>query len=332
MLHPFVVRWRHAIEQIENLSRRDDRSRIAHASPGVSSRITLQTIPNLLEHRSMPAHESELNSQHRSAMRQDRRRFLWGSGWLGWGALRLLSGSTASAAAAEPPNVATRKLDPASGVEGIRNLLARKEPVCWVFTGDSITHGALHTLGWRSYPEHFAERVRWELKRMRDIVINTGISGDRTGGLLADLDWRVLHLKPDVVSVMLGMNDCAAGVDGRELFRRNLTTIIERVQGAGAIPLLNTPNTVYVRNSGGRGDLPAYTAIVREVAASTRAGLVDHWAHWEKTKPDQEGLLPWLEDKSIHPGVYGHREFAKLIFRELAIFDPASPTCKLEVP
>ena len=48
-----------------------------------------------------------------------------------------------------------------------------------MFTGDSITHGALHTMGWRSYPEHFAERVRWELGRMRDIVINTGISGDR---------------------------------------------------------------------------------------------------------------------------------------------------------
>ena len=84
----------------------------------------------------------------------------------------------------------------------------------WVFTGDSITHGALHTKGWRSYPEHFAERVRWELKRMRDIVVNTGVSGDRAQGLLPDLDWRVLHLKPDVVSVMLGVNDSAYGPVG----------------------------------------------------------------------------------------------------------------------
>ena len=64
------------------------------------------------------------------------------------------------------------------GLEGIKTLLAGKDPVMWVITGDSITHGALHTLGWRSYPEHFAERVRWELRRVRDIVINTGISGD----------------------------------------------------------------------------------------------------------------------------------------------------------
>lgn len=255
-----------------------------------------------------------------------RREFLRHAGLLSCSAIGAAAVATADQTDPEA------RIDPASGLEGIKSLVQRKAPVMWVLTGDSITHGALHTKGWRSYPEHFAERVRWELKRVRDIVVNTGISGDRTGGLLADIDWRVLHLKPHVVSVMLGMNDCGAGPDGRDTFRKNLTQIVERVQGAGAIPLLNTPNTVYVKNSTGRGDLPAYAAIVREVAAATKAGLVDHWAHWEKAKPDQEALLAWIEDKSIHPGVYGHREFAKLIFRELGIFDPQSPTCQLDVP
>jgi len=49
----------------------------------------------------------------------------------------------------------------------------------WVITGDSITHGAWFTKGARSYPEHLAERVRGELLRFRDIIINTGVSGDR---------------------------------------------------------------------------------------------------------------------------------------------------------
>ncbi|MFN0055757.1 MAG: SGNH/GDSL hydrolase family protein [Planctomycetales bacterium] len=264
-----------------------------------------------------------------------RRRFLAGAGWLGslaagWRFLGL--GTDQLACAASPSGEEESKVNPASGLAGIKQLLAAKDPIAWVFTGDSITHGALHTFGWRSYPEHFAERVRWELRRVRDIVINTGISGDRTGGLLADIEWRVLHLKPHVVSVMLGMNDCAAGPDGREQFRKNMGEIVTRIQGAGAIPLLNTPNTVYVKNSAGRTDLPAYAAIVREVAQARNVALVDHWAHWEKSKPDQEALLPWIEDKSIHPGVYGHREFAKLIFRELGIYDPDSLTCKLEVP
>lgn len=261
---------------------------------------------------------------------QRRRRFLAGIGCLGWS--WLLAGRSQQLSAAEQAVEGGQGAGGGSAIAGIKALLTGKEPVCWLFTGDSITHGALHTFGWRSYPEHFAERVRWELKRVRDIVINTGISGDRTGGLLNDLDWRVLHLKPNVVSIMLGMNDCTAGPEGREVFRKNLTAIVEKVQAAGAIPLLNTPNTIYFKNAIERADLPAYAVIVREVAAAMKAGLVDHWAHWEKTKPAQDSLLPWVADQSIHPGVYGHREFAKVIFRELGIFDPESPTCKLEVP
>src|SRR5439155_5180659 len=155
---------------------------------------------------------------------------------------------------------------PTSGIAGIKKLLAGKEALTWVLTGDSITHGALHTKGWRSYPEHFAERVRWELQRMRDVVINTGISGDRTGGLLADIEWRALRFQPNVVSAMLGMNDATSGKAGRETFRKNLTSITEKIIAAGAIPLLNTPNTVHVKNAGNRGDLAAYAEIVREVA------------------------------------------------------------------
>jgi lysophospholipase L1-like esterase len=279
----------------------------------------------------MTSEERETLGQGVAAGVHGRRRFLAAMSWLGWAGSGFLAGSAGNSARAADTPAADRPA-PDSGITGIKQLLARKEPVCWIFTGDSITHGALHTHGWRSYPEHFAERVRWELKRFRDLVINTGISGDRTEGLLADFDWRVLHLKPDVVSIMIGMNDCTAGPEGREPFRRNLTSIVERVQSAGAIPLLNTPNTVYVKNSIGRGDLPAYAVIVREVAVATKAGLVDHWTHWKDTKPDQEALLSWIEDKSIHPGVYGHREFARLIFRDLGIFDPKSPTCQLEVP
>jgi lysophospholipase L1-like esterase len=220
----------------------------------------------------------------------------------------------------------------AADLEQIKARLAGKEPVTWVFTGDSITHGALHTLGWRSYPEHFAERVRWELKRMRDIVINTGISGDTIPGVSADLNWRVLQFKPAVVSLMFGMNDCTAGPAGREKFRTGLAALVERVQAGGAIPILNTPNTVYIAKSPRREDLPAYADIVREYAVANGVVLVDHWKHWQAAKPDQETLLPWIEDQSIHPGVYGHREFAKEIFRVLGIHDEASPTCKLEVP
>ncbi|MFO0901475.1 MAG: SGNH/GDSL hydrolase family protein [Pirellulales bacterium] len=242
-----------------------------------------------------------------------------------------LGGWTTSSALAQPP-AGPPRVDPRSGLEGLQKLLKSPTPATWILTGDSITHGALHTLGWRSYPEHFAERVRWELRRVKDVVINTGISGNRTGDLLADFAWRAGRFQPDVVSIMLGMNDCTAGEAGREMFRKNLAALCDRAIESGAIPLLHSPNTIYLRNAGGRSDLPAYARIVQETAADRGVALVDHWQHWQQAKPDQESLLPWLEDKSIHPGVYGHREMAKLMFRVLGIYDEASPTCRLETP
>lgn len=213
-------------------------------------------------------------------------------------------------------------------IERIRELLAEKsKPLTWVFTGDSITHGALHTFGWRSYPELFAERLRFELGRPRDIVINTGISGDRTGGLLADFDWRVARFQPHVVSVMMGMNDCTEGPDGRERFRTQLIQIVERIGALpGAVPLLHTMNAITPLDTG-RKDLPAYVAIIREVAEARHLALVDHYTVWGKNPT----FSYWLGDATIHPNEYGHRALANQLFRDLGIFDPASATCRLMV-
>jgi acyl-CoA thioesterase-1 len=213
-------------------------------------------------------------------------------------------------------------------MERLRALLReREQPATWLFTGDSITHGALHTYGWRTYPELFAERVRFELGRPRDIVVNTGISGDRLPGLLADWEWRVARLQPRVVSVMMGMNDCTAGASGREPFRGQLNTLVDRILAIpGCVPLLHTMNAVTPLATE-RADLPAYVEAIRDVAARRHVPLIDHHGQWARSS-----FYGWLNDGTIHPNEYGHRVFAVRIFRELGIFDAASPTCRLFIP
>ena len=98
--------------------------------------------------------------------------------------------------ALEPPAHASQALGFISG------LVAGTQPVTWVFAGDSITHGALYTEGWRSFPEHFAERIRWELRRSQDVVINTGVFGEKSAGLLANLEARALRFLPDTDSIL----------------------------------------------------------------------------------------------------------------------------------
>lgn len=218
------------------------------------------------------------------------------------------------------------------GLTFVNDLLLSSEAVTWVFTGDSITHGALYTEGWRSFPEHFAERVRWEMRRFQDVVINTGVVGENSTGLLVNLERRVLRFCPQAVLILIGMNEAVTGPAGRSGFRKNMYEIVGRIREAEIVPVLQTPNTVYQPFAAPWKDLPAYVDIIREVAQQTDSALVDHWQHWQQAKADPVQLLGWLQDQSIHPNVYGHREMARLICRTFGIFDPASLTCRLESP
>jgi len=210
-------------------------------------------------------------------------------------------------------------------------LLSNPEPITWVFAGDSITHGALYTEGHRCFVEHFGERVRWELRRFDDMVLNAGVCGERTEGLLEALDRRVLRFRPEVVSLLPGMNDCLAGVRGRESFRRNLRELIARIREAGALPVLQTPNLIYTPNATARCDLPTYVQIIREEAAQLETPLVDHWHDWCQANSELGGVLRWLQDQSIHPNQFGHRAMAQSLFRALGLFDPHSLSCTMPV-
>jgi acyl-CoA thioesterase I len=216
----------------------------------------------------------------------------------------------------------------------IQKLLLSKEPIIWLFTGNSITHGVVHTNGSRSYSEHFAELIRFEKKRMRDFVINTGISGAWIPEIINDFNWRVKQFHPKVVSIMIGMNDAAKGEQGRESFKKDLSSFIDSVRSIGAIPIIHTTNPTYPfhKASEARKDLPAYNIIIREIAKEKNLILVDHYKHWQECKKTNEELLTWLNDRSIHPNEFGHREIAKELFKALGLFSKESPTCNLFVP
>ncbi|OHB55061.1 MAG: hypothetical protein A2Y12_10460 [Planctomycetes bacterium GWF2_42_9] len=212
----------------------------------------------------------------------------------------------------------------------IKAKLTGAVPLTWVFVGDSITHGAFHTYGWRSYPELFAERLRYELNRPLDVVVNTGISGNKTQDILDRLDWRVLRFKPDVVFLMIGTNDSTFGRDGIDTFRANISVFIESVRQTSAIPVINTPNPILTDYLPNRKDMSLYIAVLREMAQVNDVVLIDHYQHWQTAKPNINSMMIWLND-SLHPNEYGHREIARLIFKNLDIFDN-SPTCSLYVP
>jgi lysophospholipase L1-like esterase len=214
-------------------------------------------------------------------------------------------------------------------MERVRALFGNGGPVKWLFYGDSITHGALHTLGWRDYTELFAERVRYEMGRKADIVLNTATSGDDTEALLAGFDWRVGQFRPDVVFVMIGMNDCSDTRVPLDRFEANLHAIAGRVSELGALTVLQTTCLVVPdRSPSCEPHLPRYMEAVRRAAAATGSPLVDHTAYWEL---NATFLELWMSD-GIHPNEYGHRAFARHLFETCGINDPASQTGRLHIP
>lgn len=215
-------------------------------------------------------------------------------------------------------------------MDEIRKWLRAETPRKWVFYGDSITHGAKHTHGYRDYVELFAERVRFELARSLDIVITSAASGDTTRGLIAGFDWRVGQFRPDAVFVMIGMNDCSEGNDiTRAEFRENLGRLTRMVRALGARPVLQTTCPILPGQAPDRRPhFDDFMDLVRAVAAEEDVPLVDHLVYW-RDRPDSH--FAWMND-AFHPNHHGHRAFARHLFEALGILDEASACCRLFLP
>ncbi|MFE9426899.1 SGNH/GDSL hydrolase family protein [Kitasatospora sp. NPDC006697] len=189
------------------------------------------------------------------------------------------------------------------------------DPMTWVFTGDSITQAVLHTHGERGWVEHVHERIRWQLDRITDIVVNTGVSGWRARDVVPHFDHLIGRFQPDVVSISLGTNDARAGRDGLDEFRQSMRELVKR--SAGAQLVLHTPVLVSQEGKAARGAMPAYCQAVRELAGETGALLVDHEAHWLAAFPKSDPI-PWLDDPA-HPNAVGHRKMADHTLRALGL-------------
>jgi lysophospholipase L1-like esterase len=212
----------------------------------------------------------------------------------------------------------------------IEEIFADKSVHVWVFAGNSITQGAKHTHGMRSYPEIFAERVRGEMGRFTDVIINTAISGQTSLNILNDFEQRIARFHPDVVFLMVGTNDAAVknNITVKQ-FEDNVQQLIDKIRTLHAVPVLLTPNTIITEKAPERQSLVYYVVKIREIAEKNNVILVDNWRIWYSDLPDKYlgGIFKELLNDPLHPNGQGHKEIAFALFRKLSIFDAIFPTC-----
>lgn len=199
-------------------------------------------------------------------------------------------------------------------------------PVTWTFLGDSITQGVTHTRGWRNFVELFAERVRGELGRRGDAVINSGVAGSSAADLLSEFHWRAGRFAPDILFVMFGTNDMLDVEEGVRGFQFRLDQIVQQGRDVGATVILQTPPPVLADGPRTPELMTHYAATVRDVAEARGVVLVDHAAAWSRAAKevgDEVAPRGWLDD-SFHPGARGHQVMARTLLEALGLDDTAS--------
>jgi len=150
-------------------------------------------------------------------------------------------------------------------------------------------------------------------------VSNRGVGGDRAVDLAARWEADVVAERPDVLSVLVGVNDTWRRYDAGEVtpvdeFEATYRSLLDRARAAGVGRLvLVEPFVLPVRPGQERWwdeDLGARVDVVGRLAAEHDAVLVPAAAHL--TALVREHGAAALADDGVHPTALGHRALADL--------------------
>ena len=200
-----------------------------------------------------------------------------------------------------------------------------------VHMGDSITFGQYldPSVRWTSSIE---DRLRDAFPEVDIRTFNRGISGETTRMGLERFPRDVQEVRPDVMTLQFGLNDCNCWVSDEGLprvseaaFRANLGEMIERARrcGARAIVLSTTHRTLR------RDVLPGgevyedanerYSEIVREVSGETGVDLCDIRAAFEPFDDDELAAMLLPAPDLLHLSEEGNAVYAETIWPHIEL-------------
>jgi lysophospholipase L1-like esterase len=196
-----------------------------------------------------------------------------------------------------------------------RKKLLSGEPTKVVCFGDSVTGVYYHTGSRRAYTDMLGIALRRVSGSENVEMINAGISGHTTVNALSRIDRDVLAHKPDLVTVMFGLNDMTR-VSLND-YRANLKTIVEKCRGVGAEVVLATPNN-FINSSGRPTDkLIEYCDVVRAVGQELNVPVCDSYQRLDAVRMSDEFGWRLLMSDAIHPNMDGHKRVAEQLAQSI---------------
>lgn len=222
-------------------------------------------------------------------------------------------------------------------------------PVTIACLGDSVTHGCfeifLNAEGGietvcrpdDAYPMMLKRALTTYFPFASPVIVNAGVSGDKSYGGAERLERDVLSFKPDLVIVDFGLNDSMnKDVDGGiAAYDKSMREIFESVLASGAECILLTPNymnkavspllkeplfidiaaeAAVVQNT---GILTRYVETARKAAADMGVPVADAYAVWQALDHGGVDTDALLSNNINHPTKQAHDIFVQEIMRAI---------------
>ena len=173
------------------------------------------------------------------------------------------------------------------------NPTEQQAPVTILALGDSLTEG-LGVDNDANYPAQLQARLQ-ELGYKDIKVVNSGLSGETSTGLVNRLDW-VLQTKPDITILTIGANDAIRGIDVATV-EANIRTAVKRLQDGGSEVILGG---MQIYDNLGSDYVKSFAAIYPRVAKDMNVTLIPFFL-------DGVGGDPKLNQAdAIHPTKEGY--------------------------
>lgn len=175
--------------------------------------------------------------------------------------------------------------------------------------GDSYTIGTGASDGSRAWPSIVASRLNAELT-------NPAVNGYTTLDMIrAELPY-LQRIKPEVVSILIGVNDLVQGRTPQE-YRESLRTIYDAVTGPSVVTV-SIPTWSYVPAAaefGGAERVDRLTRLFNEIARDEAVPRGFTWVDIGLASTSGIGTEGWIASDDLHPGDAQYAAWAETIWQ-----------------
>jgi lysophospholipase L1-like esterase len=192
-------------------------------------------------------------------------------------------------------------------------------PLRYLALGDSYTIGTGASSASRSWPSMIAERLNRETGREVQLD-NPAVSGFTTLDVIDKELHLVEQLKPDLVTILIGVNDLVTN-RGADEYRSSLAKIYDEVASlklrAGRVVAISIPNWSVVPAALEYGDAPYVRATTNSFNGVAREEAEAHGFMWvDITVVSTSGLGSpgWIASDNLHPGDAQYAAWADAIW------------------